>query len=368
MGASSSSSAANTSGADPLKLRHLFTFGPAHEDHWVGLRAGLGTFLPLVILVAVGRYDLTPFAVFGAFVGIYSRVPGHLDRLLMQLKSAALMWLVILLAWVSGTAMHLTEATTTGLWLLVISTTCIAGLAAIIAGFFRLRPAGSLFHIFSFAAIAQMPNLPPLADGMFTTTWVMVLGLILGQLGRILPSRRTVWQVTPVDPLTKDVRTTVWVDALAYVTAAGIAGVVAALLTGPLNMNHVYWAMVSAVVPLAGHTTRHRMARAKHRVLGTLVGLTAIALIVLAQPPAWGAVFIVGIALFITELVVARNYFWASALITVMSLVGTTIGTTMESSLIYDRFIETLIGLVVGVLVALVYSAAQRRRSGHRAR
>lgn len=57
---------------DPLKLTKLFTFGPANNDHWVGLRAGLGTLLPLVGLVAMGRFDLTPFAVFGAFVGIYS--------------------------------------------------------------------------------------------------------------------------------------------------------------------------------------------------------------------------------------------------------------------------------------------------------
>lgn len=213
------------------------------------------------------------------------------------------------------------------------------------------------------AAIAQMDNQPPLAEAMFTTTWVMVFGLILGQVGRVAPSRRTLWQVTPVEPMSKSLRETVWIDGLAYITAAAIAGSIAALLTAPLEMNHVYWAMVSACVPLAGHTTRHRMARAVHRVLGTILGLGVMALIVLAQPPAWAAVFIVGFALFITELVVARNYFWASACITVMSLVGTTIGRTMDSSLIYDRFLETLIGLVVGVLVALVYSALQNRRA-----
>lgn len=207
-----------------FNLSQVFRFKPADNDHWVGLRAGLGTLLPLVVLVSLGRFDLTPFAVFGSFVGIYSRVPGHLDRLLMQLKSAALMWIVILLAWVAGSTTTLNENTPSALWTLVVYTTVITGLAAIVAGFFRLRPAGSLFHIFSFAVIAQIENPPSLEEGMFTVTWVMILGLVLGQLGRVAKSRRTPRQVTPVAPMNKSWRKTVWVDALAYVTAAGVAG------------------------------------------------------------------------------------------------------------------------------------------------
>ena len=52
------------------------------------------------------------------------------------------------------------------IWLQVVATTLVAGGCSLVVAWWRLRPAGSLFHIFAFAAIASIPNQPPLWQGM----------------------------------------------------------------------------------------------------------------------------------------------------------------------------------------------------------
>lgn len=345
---------------DRFRLKNLFTLAPSNGDHWVGLRAGLGVLLPLLLLIALGRLDLAPYVVFGAFVGIYSRVPGHLDRLLMQLKAGGLMWLVVLLAWFSGSFLVRGANDPAGVWLLVGATTLVAGVASVLAGLLRLRPAGSMFHIFAFAAISSVPAQPPLGEGMFAATATIFLSLVLGQLGRLAPLHRTPWQVTPAPPLSRRMSRAIWQEGLAYMLAAGAAGAVAALVSGPLGMGHTYWAMVAAVVPLAGKSTRHRLVRAVHRVLGTGAGLILMALIVLLQPQPWVAVLIIGLMQFLAEVFVTRNYFWAQFFVTPLALVGTSLGKPLTTGILYDRAVETLIGVVISVIVVVLMNAASR--------
>lgn len=353
--------------ADPLNLRHLFTLGPASNDHFVALRTGVGVLLPLLVLIALDRLDLAPFAIFGAFTGVYSRVPAQLDRLLMQLKASLVMWVMILAAWLTGH--HLLDPLPEAprLWALVGFTTIIAGLGSIAAGLFRLRPAGSLFHIFAFAAISSLPGRPGLGEAMFTATAVMIFSLIVGQLGRINPGRRTPWQVARVEPLSREFRRTVWREALAYVVAAGLAGVLAAALSGPLGRGHVYWAMVAAVVPLVGHTMRHRIARGIHRVLGTIAGLALIAIVVAVQPPVWAAVLLIGITQFLAELFIVRNYFLGQMFVTPLALIGTAMGSGLAVGVLWDRLVETLIGATVGIAVTLVVDRLSSRSASMRA-
>ena len=74
---------------NPLHWRQIFRLGPSDEDHFIALRAALGVFIPLLVLVAVQRLDLAIFAIFGAFTGVYGRTPGHLDRLIVQPQAEA---------------------------------------------------------------------------------------------------------------------------------------------------------------------------------------------------------------------------------------------------------------------------------------
>lgn len=329
----------------------------------MGLRTAIGVLLPLLTLIAVQRIELAPYAVFGAFVGVYSRVPGHLDRLLMQIKAGALMWLVVLLATLAGNFLVHGVTLPTGGWWLVGLTTLVAGAASVVAGFLRLRPAGSLFHIFAFAAIASLPADPGLSDGMFTASSAMILALVLGQLGRIAPLNRTPWQVTPLPMIPPSAQGAIWREGLAYLVAAGVAGSAAILLSGPLGMGHTYWAMVAAVVPLVGRSTQHRIIRAVHRVLGTGAGLILMALIVLLQPQPWLAVLAIGLMQFLAEIFVTRNYFWAMLFVTPLALVGGTLGRPLTPDILYDRALETLIGVVIGVIVVLLMDRFSRASS-----
>lgn len=326
-------------------------------DHYVGLRAALGVLLPLLVLIALGRLDLAPYAVFGAFVGVYSRVPGHLDRLLMQIKSGGLMWFVLLAAWFAGEYLVRGATSPAGVTALVTLTALVAGGASVAAGFLRLRPAGPLFQIFAFAAIASMPNQPSLSEGMFTATAVIIFALVLGQLGRVAPLRRTTWQVVPTPVIPASAKRAIWLESAAFLVASGVAGAAAALLAGPLHIGHTYWAMVAAVVPLAGRSTRMRMIRAVHRILGTAAGLVVMTAIVLLQPEPWLAVLLIGVMQFLTEIFIARNYFWAMVFVTPLALVGTALGKVLTLDIVYDRAVETLIGVIVGVLAVLVINA-----------
>jgi hypothetical protein len=337
--------------ADRFSLRTLFTLAPLNGDHFVGLRAGLGVLLPLLFLILIDRLDLAPYVVFGSFVGVYSRAPMHLDRLLVQVKAAGLMWLVILFAWLSGDwLIHGADDAAGQAWL-VACTSVVSALAALAVGLLRVRPAGSHFHVFAFAVVASVQNPPSLSDAMFSTTATMVASLIIGQLGRVLPRYRTPWQVTVSQPMPAYVRRAVLQEIPAYLIAPAVAGSLAALLAGPFGMGHVYWAMVAAVVPLVGQSTMHRVIRGVHRVIGTVAGLVVMALIVALQPQPWLAVVLIGLTQFMAEYFVVRNYFWAMVFITPLALVGSTLGHVLSWHVLYDRAIETGIGVVIGMVV-----------------
>lgn len=49
----------------------------ANKDHHPALRCAVGVFVPLFMLVLLGRLDLAIFASFGAFTGIYGRREPH---------------------------------------------------------------------------------------------------------------------------------------------------------------------------------------------------------------------------------------------------------------------------------------------------
>ncbi len=131
-------------------LAEMFTMAPANKDHHVALRCAAGVFVPLITLVLLDRLDLAIFASFGAFTGIYGRNEPHAQHFVIQLRAGALMLLVMLLAALTaraGVALGLSAADT--VWMQVAATTLLAGGCSLLVAWWRLRPAGSLFHIFA---------------------------------------------------------------------------------------------------------------------------------------------------------------------------------------------------------------------------
>lgn len=347
------------------KFGSLLTLGPANNDQWIALRTAVGIFVPLFGLLAIDRLDLMVFVIFGAFTGVYGRVPGYANRLAAQAKAGGLFLVVILAAALASHYLVDHDDVAASAWMVVGLTTVVSGICSVVTGYLQLRPGGSLFHIFAFAAIASMPHQPPPAESMAAATAAVLLSIVLGFSGIVFVKGASWGRYTAPAPLSKPVRLAIWIEALMYLLAAGLAGAIANLLAPALSTGHSYWAMVAAVVPLVGHTTRHRVRRGVHRILGTLTGLVLMAAVIAFAPPVWVLLTMIGLLQFAAEMFIARNYFLAQIFVTPLALVGVSFGTGLNTVLLYDRMLETIIGALVGMLVVLLgalYGSWLRRR------
>lgn len=345
-------------------LAEMFTIAPANKDHHVAARCAVGVFVPLITLVLLGRLDLAIFASFGAFTGIYGRGELHRKRLFIQVRAGSLMLVVILLASLLARALQaggLSGAAST--WLLVVATTLVAGACSLVIARWRHRPAGSLFHIFAFAAIASIPNQPPLWQCMLVAVLTTAFCLLVGLSSRVLRSRRTPWEMPEPARLTVKEKQAARLEAVGYLVAAGLAGTLATLAGHSLGFGHNYWAMVAAVVPLVGRTTRHRISRGVQRIIGTVLGLVVLAGIIALNPAPWQMVLVMAICQFGAELYIARQYVLAQIFVTPLALVSTLlVAPAAPGILLRDRIVETVIGAAVGIAVVLAPSAWVRLR------
>ncbi|MFE7629898.1 FUSC family protein [Kocuria sp. NPDC057446] len=325
------------------RVREVLRMQASHNDHHVALRTAIGVGVPLLLLVGIGRIDLAIFATFGAFTGIYGRNQPHRQRLIHQATAGTTLLVTILVGAVASRA-------GIGDWGIVAGATLVAGAAALVIGLSRLKPAGSLFHIFTFGAIASVPTHPPLWQGLLTAALTVAFALAVSVATRLLPSHRSPWTRPTTTPLTKPERRTVLREAARYAIAAGTAGSIATAL----GIGHNYWAMVAAVVPLVGPTVTHRLGRGVNRVLGTTMGLGLTLMILLLGLEPWAMVLVIAVLQFCTEMFVVRQYAIAQTFVTPMALISTELAHPSPPALvIQDRAIETLIGCAVGFLVVL---------------
>ncbi|WP_160668741.1 FUSC family protein [Pseudarthrobacter sp. ATCC 49987] len=342
-------------------LAEMFTMAPGNKDHQVAVRCAVGVFVPLITLLFLDRLDLAIFASFGAFTGIYGRNEPHAKRFGLQLRAGALMVVVMLLAALTARA-GLPAAET--LWLQVFATTLVAGVCSLIVAWWRLRPAGSLFHIFAFAAIASIPNQPPLWQGMLVAVLTVAFSLLVGMSSRVVRGRRTPWIRPARTPLSTAEKRVALLESAGYLVAAGLAGTLATLAGERLGFGHNYWAMVAAVVPLVGHSTRHRVSRGLQRIVGTAIGLVLLAGILLLQPAPWQTVLVIAACQFGAEMFIARQYVLAQIFVTPLALISTLLVVPAAPGiLLRDRIFETVIGAAVGVAVVLAPTVWRRLRS-----
>jgi hypothetical protein len=337
--------------------------GPSRNDHQVAIRCGVGVFVPLMALVVVDRLDLAIFASFGAFTGIYGRNEPHRQRVVSQVRAGLLMLGVLFAATLAA---RLSPGGQLDPWAIVVATTIVAWACSLVVGLWRLRPSGSLFQIFAFAAVASLPHQPPLGEAMLAALGSVLLGVVIGMASRLHPGRRTplswagvraAWAVR----IPAAERRALWLESWGYLIAAALAGTVATIVGLALGFGHNYWAMVAAVVPLVGHSTRQRVNRGLQRILGTVVGLVLLALVVVAHPQPWLLVVFIAVCQFGAEMLIARQYFWAQVTVTPLALMSTLLAAPVNpEALLHDRFIDTVIGAVVGVGVVLAPSIWRR--------
>ncbi|NQX26625.1 FUSC family protein [Microbacteriaceae bacterium VKM Ac-2854] len=322
--------------------RSLVALGPAENDRTAALRVGLGVAVPTLLLLVLGHPQLTVYAVFGAFTGMYGRNEPH--RLRHQLRAMLLL--------VCGVALGV-GAATLGVtsWSLVLLECGFAFAGSVFADRSGLRPAGPFFGLFALGACASIPPLVPPVLAIAVAAGSAAVGLLLGAVGR--PRQRLGAESPPVS----------WRRALAYLAAVGVAGSLSTLS----GLGHPIWAMAAAAVPLAVTGTANRMRRGAHRILGTLVGLllTATILVPFGTPAPAILVLLVIALQFPTELFMSRNYGLALVFFTPLILLMTQLAHPIdEVALIVDRALQTTIGALVGIVVVAVGSWWPQRRDG----
>lgn len=323
---------------------------PHRGDHRVAIRAAISLAVPLLVLWAIGRLDLSIYASFGAFSSLYGRHDGYADRIRMQAAAGAALIVVMLV----GTAVAVLDAST-GVRIVIVA--LIATLVALIAAAWRWHPPGALFAVFAAGACASLPADP----GSFLD--VLIVGgasaaFSVALTATIAYSRRHGRLGPIVRRWTPSSR-----DAVAQAVTVGIGGLLAGFAGLALIGDHWYWAMVGAVAALGGAKLTARLTRGLQRLVGTLLGVViAAGLLALDLPP----LATIGIAVLCqvgAELYVNRNYGVAMLFVTPLALLMIELVTPADPmTLLADRALDTLIGVAIGTAVA-VASAALRRRA-----
>lgn len=328
------------------RWRDLLELRPHDRDHWAALRVGLATAVPLLVLWAIGRTDLTMFAVFSAFTAVYGRNFPHLSRLRLQLVAGGAQLLSIAL----GGAIALAPSRN----LLIIPVAALWAFGCSMLGDrVRWAPPGPLFQVFGLAAVASSPATPArYAAGLVVTVASVAFALLIGYIGRVI------WRSGPGrlhNPYTKPIVVPPAAHGVVEHGAMFGAGVLlAGAIPAIIGIGHPYWAMVSALAALAVPGGYNRVLRATHRFVGTMVGLGIGALMLAFHPAGLVAILLMVVLQGAAELFVVRNYSLALILLTPLVLVmGELGGAPSLGALIWQRGVETFIGVAVAVAIAI---------------
>ena len=336
----------------PFSVIHslrTFLSVPAGRGHRIpAVRVAAGLLIPLVVLILLGRTDLTMCAIFGSLTGVFGRSEPHWRRLRHQTQSGALMTLTV----VAGVTMSL--AGRSG-WEVVAAATLIAGIISVAADYLRVRPAGPFTYIFAFTATAAAPFSGSPGEASLTAGGSALTAILLGIAGRAHARRHT--PVLPLTPRAAPDWKEIFKHSGRYVAAVAAAGSLAALV----GTGHSYWAMLAACAPIAAADAARAPLRAVHFIVGTYAGVLLSALLL---QPDWTPVqlaVLLTLLQFAGEVYVIRHYALAMVFLTPVALLMTGFVSSQPVwDLAVDRAVETTIGAAVAVVVVLLTT---RRRA-----
>lgn len=327
----------------------LITVGPHSGAHRVAFRAALSLTVPLVVLFAIGRIDLAPYAGFGAFASIYGRDVAPAPRIRMQFAAGV----SVVLSMLIGTLLSYLSAP---LMVGVVALTVIAVVVTAVAVRFHWGPGGAIFQLFGAGACLSLPAT--------ASTFGAVIGIGLGAVlfslvvTTVLSVRRIRARdvFAPIDPVS------LGTASAEVLLTTGIGVFLASTVAAVLVHGHWYWATVAAVAAVTGKDLHARLARGTLRFLGTAVGVALAACLFALQPPLLVLILIACLCQGAIELLVMRNYGLAMMLITVIALTMVHLASPeAPGALAFDRLVETTIGVVIGSLVTIGSSVVLAR-------
>ena len=322
----------------------LFHFGPDGGAWRVAVRCMVSIGVPMLVLLAIDRLDLLGAAAFGAFAAVFGRELGPGARARLQALMGAGLTASVL---IGLAAAHLPWRPWSGTVVVV----AVGIVACVLGNVVRWKPAGPLFFIFASGAFAGAPALgaaqAALAVGVTVAT--AAFAVLVGAAGAVATGhvRRSAgsgdravrgrWRDAAGDGMLVDV-----------VAASTLAAAVALAL----GLEHVYWAVLSAVVPASVSLRGPWIAKGTHRVVGTAAGVLLAAPLLMLAMPGWAVVVVALVLQLGTELFVPRNYGFAMLFITPLALLISNAAHPGDpAKLLLDRFAATVVGIGIGMLV-----------------
>ncbi|QIY67018.1 FUSC family protein [Streptomyces sp. RPA4-2] len=141
------------------------------------------------------------------------------------------------------------------------------------------------------------------------------------------------------------------VPALRMALGTGVAGGLAAVL----NLEHGYWAAISAAAVLHSVNLRTTAQRAVQRTLGTALGLLLALGVLAAHPKPVELALVIVVLEFLLEYVAARNYALAVVFLTPIALLLSDLAAPSPAGeLVLDRVLGSAVGIAVGLGCALL--------------
>ncbi|BAH50404.1 FUSC family protein [Rhodococcus opacus] len=140
------------------------------------------------------------------------------------------------------------------------------------------------------------------------------------------------------------------VNAARIAAAAALAG----WICMAVGLEHPLWASMGAMAAMQGFNFSQTVQRGIQRVVGNVAGAVLAAGLIAAAMGYWQTVVVIVVLQTVTELVVIKNYAFASVAITPMALLLTGLGSAVAPDIAVSRVVDTLVGVVVGVIVSAV--------------
>ncbi|WP_462418234.1 FUSC family protein [Kytococcus sp. Marseille-QA3725] len=338
----------------PHAVREMLHVAPGQRDHVPAVRIALSVAVPLVVLVAMGREDLTIYACFGAFTSIYGRHLPTRQRLSVQLRAGVILLVAVMLGALLST-LAAPQPVVLG------ATALVASVGAVLAAAWRLTPAGSLFFIFASGAIGSLgPDaVAPLGTALLVTLSSICLSVLLGLVWRYL-GEGPLGDAGPTRPAATLPRQQLAGHGGRFLVATAVAGVAGSVV----GASHTYWAQVAAAAPIAAPTHRARLQRGLHRMVGTLGGVGVTAFVLSMHLQTWHLVVFVVLFQWLAEMFIGRNYSVALLFVTPLALLMSQLAMPTDGSeLLSARALETVVGALCGMAVVYVWRTRSERRA-----
>jgi len=147
-------------------------------------------------------------------------------------------------------------------------------------------------------------------------------------------------------------------DARLLLLRVAIVAVAGVLLGTVIDQPRTYW-VVGSGIAVIGVVAARRAAfqRGLHRMLGTVVGAGAYALLALLHPAGLWLAALLGLLQFVIEIIVVRHYALALVFITplVLLLAGAATGTIGSLDIAAERVVDTLVGAALGAASGVLH-------------